>query len=363
MKRIIPVVLFVLFSVTASAKRVIVVEKGSVASLLEAVETANATNSSTRSERTYILIPDGDYDLGQTVLTKITGHNICLIGQSREGTVIHNKPDNKSEGISRTAIFLNRGTGNYFQDLTLRNDLDYYSCARDGRAVTLQDKGTRTVCNRVAMLSHQDTYYSDNEMAQHYMQDCEIHGTVDFICGAGDVWFERCLIVTEKRTTNGSGRNVIAAPRTSHTSWGYVFSHCTVDNIVSDFEYARGWHSQPRCAWLYTTLLKPEKLRAKRFDVNGLRTVESIFKEFGTTDAEGRNITPSSNRVTFTVTRVKKEDNVETITTSTRETETILTDSEASRYTIDNVFTTWRPTCLLRKCERTAASLKRRYFR
>ena len=233
----------------------------------------------------------------------------------------------------------------------------------NGRAVTLHDKGTMTVCNRVAMISHQDTYYSDNDLAQNYMQDCEIHGTVDFICGAGDVWFERCQIVTEKRTTDGKGRNVIAAPRTSKTCWGYVFNCCTVDNIVSEFDYARGWHTQPRCTWLYTTLLKPEKLRKARFDVNGLRTVENIFKEFGTTDAEGRNITPASNRVTFTLTRTKKEDNVETVTTTTREAETILAEREAARFSIDNVFTAWHPTRLLRKCERTAASLKKRHFR
>ena len=29
------------------------------------------------------------------------------------------------------------------------------------------------------------------------------------ICGDGDVWFERCLLVTEKRTLDGSGRNVV----------------------------------------------------------------------------------------------------------------------------------------------------------
>ena len=333
---------------TVMAQRVITVEKGSVESLLKAVEQANKMNAEQDAERLFILIPDGVYDFDKRVLTKITGHNIVLTGQSMEGTVIQNQPDVKNEGISKTAIFQNRGTGNYFQDMTLKNALDYYAAGSAGRAVTLQDKGTRTICNRVRMLSYQDTYYSDNDQGVHYLQDSEIHGTVDFICGAGDVWFEGCRIVTEKRTTDGQGRDVIAAPRTSETSWGYIFSHCTVENIVSDFEYARGWHTTPHCIWLYTTLLTPEKLLKTRFDSRGMRTVQNDFKEYGTMDATGKNITPASNVVTFTL---ENENNT---------VETILTADEARRYTIKNVFTEWNPVKTLKQVEKKARQLWRR---
>ena len=178
------------------AQQVITVKKGDAQSLLDAVAQANKQNADKNAEQLYILIPDGVYDFGEKVLTKITGHHIALIGQSMAGTIIRNCPDKKNEGISKTAVFQNRGTNNYFQDLTLQNALDYYAAGSAGRAVTLHDKGSRTICNRVRLLSYQDTYYSDND-GQYYFQDSEIHGTVDFICGAGDVWFERCKIVTE----------------------------------------------------------------------------------------------------------------------------------------------------------------------
>ena len=232
------------------AQQVIKVEKGNAKSLLDAVAQANKMNADKTAKQLFILIPDGFYDLGETVLTRITGYNIALIGQSMTGTIIQNKPDAKNEGISKTAIFQNRGTNLYLQDLTLKNALDYYNAGAAGRAVTLQDKGYRTICNRVRLLSYQDTYYSDNNLGQSYFQDSEIHGTVDFICGDGDVWFEHCKIVTEKRSKDGSGRNVIAAPKTSKTPWGYIFNRCTVENIVSNFEYARGWNGTPHCAWL-----------------------------------------------------------------------------------------------------------------
>ncbi len=352
MKRFYMLLTFCLWAmITIHAQQVILIKKGDAQGLLKAVAQANEENAAKDAERLYILIPNGFYDLGETVLTRITGNNIALIGESMKGTIIQNKPDIKNEGISKTAIFQNRGTGNYFQDLTLKNALDYYAAGSAGRAVTLQDKGTQTICNRVCMLAYQDTYFTDNDRSQLYLQDSEIHGTVDFICGDGDVWFERCHIVTEMRTLEGKGRNVIAAPKTKGTPWGYIFHHCTVENIVSNFEYARGWNNTPHCIWLYTTLLSPEKINPTRFDYHGMRTVQNDFKEFGTKNAQGQDITPKTNLVTFELKTGEKN----TV-------ETILTTEEAKKYTLKNVFPNWRPTKIIRQIEKTSKKLKKKNF-
>lgn len=342
------------------AQQVIKVEKGNAKSLLDAVAQANKMNADKTAKQLFILIPDGFYDLGETVLTRITGYNIALIGQSMTGTIIQNKPEAKNEGISKTAIFQNRGTNLYLQDLTLKNALDYYNAGAAGRAVTLQDKGYRTICNRVRLLSYQDTYYSDNNLGQSYFQNSEIHGTVDFICGDGDVWFEHCKIVTEKRSQKGNGRNVIAAPKTSKTLWGYIFNRCTVENIVSNFEYARGWNGTPHCAWLYTTLLTPEKLNKNRFDYRGMNTVQNDFKEFGTMDAQGRDITPQTNVVTYIMSKKKVDGDKEITTEQTCTDETILKAERAADYTIDIVFGSWRPDKIIKKMEKTTQKLMKR---
>lgn len=321
------------------------VEKGDAGSLLKAIAQANERNASETSERVYIIIPDGTYDLGDRVLTALTGHNISLIGQSMRGTIIRNAPSLADEGISKTATLQNRGTNLYLQNLTLENALPYYETKHDGRAVCLHDKGTRTICKGVLMLSHQDTYYSDNEQCQHYFEDSEIHGTVDFICGAGDVFFNRCTIVTEKRNEDGSGRNVIAAPRTSQTPWGYVFENCTIRNIMSDFQYARGWHTTPRCAWLRTTLATPERLLEPRFDSKGMRTVKSEFFEYNTMDLNGDDITPASNVITFTL-----NDEKNTV-------ETIMTKEQAKRYQLKQIFPDWRPEKITKKLVKTTQKM------
>jgi hypothetical protein len=173
---------------------------------------------------------------------------------------------------------------------------------------------------------------------------------VDFICGAGDVYFNRCTIVTEPRSLNGKGRDVIAAPRTSQTQWGYVFESCTIKNVESDFQYARGWHTKPRMALLRTTLLSPERLLAPRYDSRGMRTVESLFYEYHTMDAEGRDITPKSNVVTFTLKDEKREH------------ETILTPEAANLYTLKKIFPDWRPEKITKELLKKTARLKRQTF-
>ena len=150
-----------------------------------------------------IFLPNGVYDFGELVLTPISKNNISIIGQSMEGTIIKNAPDFHKEGIGTTATFLITGTGTYFQDLTIQNAMDYYAAIaaglKGGRGVVLQDKGTQTICKNVKMLSYQDTYYSNKTGSVYYFEDCEIHGTVDFICGEGNAYFKNNMLYCEKR--------------------------------------------------------------------------------------------------------------------------------------------------------------------
>ncbi len=328
--------------------RYILVKAGNAESLIDAINQANTVNADTTAQRLYILIPDGVYDLGEQVLTCIWGHNIALVGQSMEGTIIMNAPKVENEGIGTTGTFLNRGYYTYVQDLTIKNNLDYYHSGPAGRAVCWQDKGFRAMFKRVRMLSYQDTYYSHSEECQHYFEDTEIHGTVDFICGAGDVFFNHCLIVTEKRNEDGSGRNVIAAPRTSTTQWGYIFNECTIRNDMSTFHFARGWHTQPRCTWINTKLETPEKLEATRFDPYSIRSVDCYFGEYGTTDNAGNNITPQQNTITLIVNN------------DSNTVQTTLTRDQARRFSIRNVFPDWKPDRQTKQLEREATMLRRR---
>lgn len=65
-------------------KKVYIVKAGDAADLMEAIQEANTTNKSITATRYYIFLPQGTYDLGETCLTTIAGHNISLIGQNNQ---------------------------------------------------------------------------------------------------------------------------------------------------------------------------------------------------------------------------------------------------------------------------------------
>ena len=344
------VFMFLLSCSVNAEEQVIVVKKGDAASLLEAIDQANKQNADPLSERIYILIPDGLYDLKTTVLTSITGYNISLVGQSMYFTVIRNAPSIEMGGIDRTATILNTGSGLYMQDLTLQNDLNFYQAGFTGRAVAFQDKGTHSILNHVRLMSYQNTYYTDNAVGQSYLYCSEIHGAMDFICGSGDALFDLCSLVTERRSSDGSGYNVIAAPSTSQTPWGYVFLNCDIYNRESDFLYASGWQNAPRCVWVNTCLKTPEKLKTPRFEIEGMYTNKNYFKEYNTRDVNGEDITPKTNVVAFTL---EGEENT---------VETILTKQEAKRYQLNNIFPDWKPRNIVYKLSDKAAKLRKQYL-
>ena len=259
----------------------------------EAIKTANENTKT--DDRYYIFVPDGEYQLtGNTTIsyninvkdeelpadengkprkdmdgknngkTEITKPNISLIGQSKEGVKIWNHP--VVEGISYTAtIQLNKkATDFYAQDLTLENQFNYWGAlggsSGAGRAVAFCDQGNRSVLKNVALMSWQDTYYSSNANADYrgYFENCDLAGVVDWICGNGDIWFEKCNLIVRDRTGNN-----IAAPSTEDTqAWGYVFNNCTIRPETdkptqlkgNDWTLARPWDHSPACTFINTKM-------------------------------------------------------------------------------------------------------------
>lgn len=306
-----------------------VVNAGDGTHLLNTLDVVNSLPAD--QGRIFIFLPDGTYDLGNEVLTPISRDNVSIIGQSIDKTIIVNEAP--VEGIGVSATFLITGTGTYMQDLTLQNAYDYYQPGFAGRAVVIQDKGDRTICKNVKLLSYQDTYYS-NANGQYYFENSDIHGTVDFICGSGDVFFNECTLTVEQRNADGSGESTITAPSTDTSKgdkYGYVFNNCTINILAEKFNFGRAWNGTPRCAYLNTTLLQPEKLNTNRWTLDGMNVVADKFVEYNTMDKSGKVISPSSWILTF-----KKDSN-------TNEYETILNDGQAEGYALDKVFADWRP--------------------
>lgn len=274
-----------------------------------------------------------------------------------DNTIIVNKPAIENEGIGTTATLLNLSNNLYLQDLTLKDALDYYKTGSAGRAVCLQDRGTQTICKNVKMLSYQDTYYSNepNGKGQFYFEDSEIHGTVDYVCGGGDVYFNRVLFVNESRKEGEkNGEDVIAAPN-SKSEWGYIFKDCTIENKAKAFSLGRSWNNITRLTWLNTTVNQKDEIlnddtKYAYFTINAMGdAIADKFRLDVLKDAEGNVFSPAEKKVVFKnsgATQQKEEENI------------ILTAEEAATYSLDAVFGDWKPEVKSAQAAAPAATLK-----
>lgn len=334
----------------------------------EAIKAANGeaegkpyNNNKTNGHRYYIFVPDGEYKLtgngtisfegegpvdetgtkrpdmngknnGQTHIRK---PNISIIGQSKDNTIIRNHPI--VEGISYTAtLYVEKNDTNFYaEDLTLENEFDYWgtmagqsSSSGAGRADVFYDRGNRSIMKNVALKSYQDTYYSNNASPDYrgYFENCDFYGVVDYICGNGNIWFEKCNLILRDRKGNN-----IAAPRTEvDQEWGYVFNECSIkpesDNMIrftdKDWTLARAWNNSPACTYLNTKMYtQPQSYGWGRGMESNLML---RFHEYKSIDGADNMLSLVTRSLAACVPAVGSDD-------------VILSDEQASGYTLRNV--------------------------
>ena len=299
------------------------------ASFLLALNSANAEATSDSPAK--IFLPNGTYDLGNTCLTSVSSY-VSIIGESQDGVIIKNAPD--EEGIGVTATLLFTGQDIYLQDLSLNCSAENCATPSASRCVTIQDKGTRNIAKNVSLLSGQDTYYSNGGASQRaFFDNCYITGTVDFLCGGGDVVFNNTTLYVLER----SSANVIAAPNTdANTQWGYVMLNCTIDGDAGQankYNFGRPWQGSPAATWINTTCKIPSSSAAYTSMTPNLVL---RFHEYNTMDADGNPITGH---------------NLNACDGASTSDALYLTETEAANYTIANVLSGWDAEALVAQAE------------
>jgi len=292
------------------------------AGFITALNSANAEGTAEKPAK--IFLPNGLYDLGNTCLTSVSS-NVTIIGESQNGVIIKNTPD--EEGIGVTATLLFTGSNIYLQDLSLNCSAEKCASPAASRCVTIQDKGTQNICKNVSLLSGQDTYYSNGGATQKaFFDKCYITGTVDFLCGGGDVVFNNTTLYVNAR----SSANVIAAPNTdANTQWGYLMLNCTIDGDAGQankYNMCRPWNGSPAATWINTTCKLMPSAAAYTEMTNGLVL---RFHEYNTKDAEGNAITGHK------LDACKGAEGSHAL---------YIDEATANTYTIDNVLGSWAAT-------------------
>ena len=311
------------------------VKAGDVSSLIDALEVANGASG---NDRQFIFLPNGTYDLGTTVQTTISGSNISLIGESMEGVIIKNRP--VKEGINDTPTLVNTGSNNYFQDLTIDCLAPWGGSAE--RGVALSDKGNNTICKNVYLKGLQDTYVSNNASGTYYFEDGKIEGSVDYVCGYGDVYFNKVRFYTVNKSTGATG-GCIAAPN-QQKSFGYIFNECTLDGMANEdgkYRLARPWAANTIVRMLNTTMIiKPNAAGWGEWSTPNAVTQ---FGEYNSVDADGNPVDVSQRATTI----------------GGQPNNPVITAEEAATYAPEAIFAgEWKPFDLTVQCEAPEAELK-----
>ena len=255
---------------------------GNAAEFTAAIK-AIGTSTAKDLERVTIFMKNGDYDFGENNEQRINRGYVSIIGQSRDGVLIHGT----RTGISNPILNIRDREGFYLQDLTARNDLDFRAAARKGVGVAIYG-GNKSIMKNVCMQSQQDTQVTGE---RSYFDHCRIQGTVDYICGGGDQFYDQCELIME-----GPGSVISAPSTTSTTKWGYVFSHCTIDRAESgagatmkdkgDYSLSRPWQNYPATYYLFTKMM----IQPSDNGYTSMGNLPTRFYEYGSVDKDGNLI-------------------------------------------------------------------------
>lgn len=287
-----------------------------------AIAAASAAKPS-ENNRFIIFFPDGEYDLTKVTAdrhgkTTFTQSFVSLIGQTRDKAIIANKTDTESIGHTAT-LYFSGNNGMYMQDLTIQNKSTYCGASACRQVTIQQNSGDKYIFKNVKLVSGQDTYYTKG--GRSYWEGGEIQGTVDFICGGGDVFFEGTNLVVKK-----NGGYITASQNPGN--YGYVFNNTKLNasgnNVNGTFYLGRSW-GHAKTVFLNTTMYAQPTAEGWGPDMN---SAPVVFGEYNSKNGNGGAVDVSRRRTYFNGGK-----DASTATTL----KTVWNASDAAKYTLANV--------------------------
>lgn len=334
---------------------------GDYTSVKEAIDAA----PSDRTSPWLIYIKAGKYQ-GHLEIAKPYIH---LIGEDAESVIISDDRVSGDNDLGKPVYSPTDGatvyvTGDNFYATGISFENEYGITTQDGpQALALCTYSDRAILNRCKLRSYQDTYLTSNKTGRrHFLNECFIEGAVDYIYGAGDVFFNKCTLYNTRK----SGGYIVAPNHKKEEKWGYVFDHCVIDGNadVEGLYFGRPWHDSPKTVFLYTTCKVPVYAKGWYFTMGG---IPEIWADYKTVDAYGDPVDVSLRNdyyyyyegetiIDESTGQPKKDENGVTMKENKIEgyAKNSLTDEEAAAYTIENVMSgsdDWDPAIMTESVE------------
>lgn len=242
---------------------------------------------------------------------------VTLIGEDKFNTILTyddhtGKVSPKGDTINtRTSwSFLIKANNFTAKNITFQNDAGFTA----GQAVAVEADGDRNAFFNCRFLGFQDVLFTNNDKSHQYYKNCYIEGTTDFIFGSSTVWFEQCHIHSKKNS------HVTAASTPKENVFGYVFNDCvlTGDSTLHGVTLGRPWRPYASVVYIHCYIgqhIIPQGWSNWNQTENYKTTRYSEYRNYGPGAAIEQRVTWSKQ----------------------------LTEEEAKRYTLKNIFGNWNP--------------------
>ncbi len=265
-----------LISGTLTAKDLVVAADGSGDfKTVQAAVDATPENSDTR---TTIFVKRGTY--AELVVISAEKKKLTIHGEERKQTIIA-ATNNAMLNPQRREMVTMLADDFRLENITLHN----LTPKGGQQAETIRVRADRVVLDRCDFKSFQDTLRLDGRV---YVRECYIEGDIDFIWGAGTVYFDRCDIFAVHD-------GYLVQARNGAEKFGYVFVDCKIDTVpdLKRFVLARidpGRFPHSHVAFIHCALGKFVTATGWIFDGPGAAASKATtrFWEFQSTDLTGK---------------------------------------------------------------------------
>ena len=139
---------------------------------------------------------------------------------------------------SGTVLLTSAATGFSASGITFVNTYnltDHTAAGEQTPAVAFGSAADKVYLTGCRFLGRQDTLYLHGAGSRVKLENCYIEGTVDFVFGDADAWFENCQLFMA--CYPGKNNGYFTAPNTKKGNTGLVFHNCT---LTADGQYADG---------------------------------------------------------------------------------------------------------------------------
>lgn len=294
-------------------KKITVAQDGS--GDFKTVQAAFNTIPFNNKKPTTVFVKKGIYK--EKILLDSTKNFVMLVGEDKFNTIL--TYDDHTGKISPSGETINTRTSWSFKiladdftasNISFQNDAGFSA----GQAVALEADGDKAIFRNCRFVGNQDILFTNNDKSRQYYEYCYIEGTTDFVFGSSTVWFQQCHIHSKKNS------HVTAASTPKEHEFGYVFNDCilTGDSSLHSVSLGRPWQRYADVVYLHCYIgqhIKPEGWSNWNNTDNYLTARYAEYKNYG----------PSADAVQ----RVKWAKQ--------------LSDEEAARITLKNVFKDWDP--------------------